>query len=225
MTMDLNAATTARFDALWARSVPCSPEGAHRVGGELMRLYAEPHRRFHTLQHIDDCLRRFDEVDALIKHPDAVEIALWFHDAIYVPGAPDNEERSVTFFQRESSGATPAFAARVADLIMATKHLESAQSGDLGFMVDIDLRGFADPWELFMAKGDELRAEHADQSDADYYRAQLRFLGRLENRPFFYCTPYYRSRYEKTAKQNVRRLLELRAREGHTALQPQPGAM
>ena len=42
-------------------------------------------RRFHNLQHIDDCLHRFDEVAPLLDDRDAVEMALWCHDAVYVP--------------------------------------------------------------------------------------------------------------------------------------------
>lgn len=214
-TMDVKAATPARFDAVWQRCVPSSAAAASRVSSELVRLYSEPHRRFHTLDHIDDCLRRFDEVDGLMKQPDAVELALWFHDAIYKPGARDNEERSAELFERESAGAEDGFIKRVCDLIMATKHVMSDLPGDRGFMVDIDLGGFADPWDLFMSKGHDLRAEHAAQSDDEYYRGQIKFLSRLQRRRYFYCTSYYRSRYEKSAKENVHRLLELRMGKGY----------
>lgn len=215
MKMDVTAATTARFEALWKRCVSASSDSAPCVSAELVRLYSEPHRRFHTLDHINDCLRRFDEVGPLMKRPEAVELALWFHDAIYKPGARDNEERSAELFARESAGAEAAFTSRVCDLILATKHVVSDLPGDRGFMVDIDLGGFADPWDLFMSKGEDLRAEHATQSDDEYYRSQIKFLSRLERRRYFYCTSYYRSRYEKSAKENVHRLLELRKGEGY----------
>ena len=215
MEMLVKTAPTIRFDALWQRCVPSSEDAAAHIRADLVRLYSEPHRRFHTLSHIDDCLSRFDEVDTLMKDPDAVEVALWFHDAIYRPGSPDNEARSVELFQQRSAGAASSFIKRVSDHIMATKHVASDVVGDRGFVVDIDLHGFAEPWDIFMAKGDELRAEHAMQSDDEYYHAQVRFLTRLTKRRFFFCTPYYRARYEKLARENVQRLLKLRTSTGY----------
>src|SRR3954465_11617767 len=108
MKMDVKA-TPARFDALWQRCLPASRDTASRMAAELVLLYSEPHRHFHTLGHIDDCVRRFDEIGALMKAPDAGEMALWFHDAIYRPGAPDNEERSIELFQQRSAGTEPTF--------------------------------------------------------------------------------------------------------------------
>ncbi|MDN0076394.1 hypothetical protein QU481_16085 [Crenobacter sp. SG2303] len=35
-----------------------------------------------------------DIARAVIHDPDAVELALWCHDVIYIPGAQDNERRS-----------------------------------------------------------------------------------------------------------------------------------
>ena len=49
----------------------------------LLARYSEPHRRYHTLQHLAECFAAFDEIADLAEHPPDVELALWFHDAIY----------------------------------------------------------------------------------------------------------------------------------------------
>ena len=57
---------------------------------DLTRRYQEPHRHYHTLEHIAAMLhegRRFplDEEQ---------QMAVWFHDAVYEPGSPHNEQKS-----------------------------------------------------------------------------------------------------------------------------------
>jgi len=205
-----------RFASLWRRSmaVPPSPDGAS-MHAELCRLYDAPHRRFHTLGHVSDCIAWLDVVAPLVRDPDALELALWFHDAVYAAGSDANERRSAEMFASAASGARPHLCRRVCGLIMATRHTGAAQGNDRQFMVDIDLAGFGAPWKEFMAKGDELRAEFASQPDSDYYRGQIQFLCRLQRRKHFFCTDYFRERYEKIAQSNLRRLVKLRIQQGY----------
>lgn len=214
-----DTALITRFEALWSRCVPAAAVAAPTVARELMRLYSEPERRFHNVGHISDCLRYLDEVRSFVRAPDTLELALWFHDAIYSPGAPDNEERSVELFRSLSQKADPVFVKRVGELIMATKHGAKVNTGDRGFIVDIDLAGFGVGWDEFMRKGAELRDEYATQSDDEYYRGQVSFLTRLKARPTFYCTRYFRTRYEDAAQENLSRLIELRLQQGYRAPQ------
>lgn len=213
----MHARMAGRFEPLWARCVPASASTAPHVACELIALYSQPERRFHNVGHIADCLRTLDEVRALVAMPDALELALWFHDAIYVAGARDNEDRSVELFRNLAVSVDQAFAERIAALIMATKHSAKAESGDCAYMVDIDLAGFGVGWDEFMRKGEELRNEYAMQPDDEYYHGQVSFLTQLKARPAFYCTPYFRSRYEDKAQENLRRLLELRLQQGYGA--------
>jgi len=215
--MTTNAgAEDARFDALWHRRMRCppSPEAA-AVGTELRGLLGAPDRHFHNLDHIRDCLRHFDEVAPLLADPDAVELALWFHDAIYVPGDPTNERRSAELFLRRSAGATPSLRRRVCGLILATRHAYVARTSDRRFIEDIDLAGFGASWDTFMHYGDLLRREFAQQSDTQYYDGQVAFLEMLARRPVFFATDYYRERYEAHARENLQRLLALRRAEGY----------
>ena len=60
----------------------------------LLTAYSEKHRHYHTTRHIDHCLSELDSASSLARDPAEVEIALWFHDAIYDPHSSKNEERS-----------------------------------------------------------------------------------------------------------------------------------
>ena len=210
------AADAARFEALWRRCVPSppSPDGA-TVYAELRRLLGASFRRYHTLDHIHDCLRRVDEVADLLVDPDAVEIALWFHDAVYDLGAATNERRSADMFMAMSEGAPPAFRRRVTGLIMATTHAGRERDNDRRFIVDIDLAGFGAPWTEFMRNGALLREESPGKTDAQYHAGQMYFLRRLQRRRHFFSTAFFRDRYEAKARDNLRRLIADLSAQGY----------
>ena len=81
-----------RWEKLWraaAKEIP-TPEYFH----QLVAMYSELHRHYHNQNHIANCLAEFDRVKSFVDNPPAVELAIWFHDAVYDPRAGDNEERS-----------------------------------------------------------------------------------------------------------------------------------
>jgi len=214
------AATTraSRFERLWQRCVasPPSPDGA-AVYAELRRLHGASFRRYHTLDHIGDCLRRLDKVALLLNDADAVELALWFHDSVYEMDCGTNEQRSAELFEKLAGGANPAFRKRVRGLIMATRHLGGERNHDRRFIVDIDLAGFGAPWNEVMRNGALLREESPAKTDDQYHRGQLWFLQRLQRRRYFFATAYFRDRYEGKARDNLRRLLADLASRGYSA--------
>jgi predicted metal-dependent HD superfamily phosphohydrolase len=50
---------------------------------ELCARYAEPHRAYHTMRHLDECFSLLDGAQTRPARPGHLEIALWFHDAVY----------------------------------------------------------------------------------------------------------------------------------------------
>jgi predicted metal-dependent HD superfamily phosphohydrolase len=87
--------------------------GASSNGTALMQrlvsAYEEPHRKYHTVQHLSECLSLCEQHLDLAVEPSEVEIALWFHDAIYDIKASDNEARSADWAQSELSRAGVAY--------------------------------------------------------------------------------------------------------------------
>lgn len=58
--------------------------------GDLMQRYAEPHRHYHTMRHLDECFANFEAVCHDATRPAEIELALWFHDANYDVKRHDN---------------------------------------------------------------------------------------------------------------------------------------
>ncbi len=199
-----------RFERLWGRC--CAGGGAAGAGEAFARVaagYAEPHRRYHTEAHILHCLEQFDLAAAEVGEPDALELAVWFHDVIYEPDAPDNERRSADLFlELAGPGAEPALRERVERLIMATVHRAPPAGPDAGYMVDIDLSSFGLPWERFLRDSVAVREEFPHIPDAEFYARQIEFLGMLLARPRFCFTEFFRARHERRARANIRRYLD-----------------
>ena len=74
--------TARRWQETWQGLGLEPPNGLY---DELCLHYREAHRAYHTLQHLRECFGQFDGVRHLAVHPSEVELALWFHDAIYDP--------------------------------------------------------------------------------------------------------------------------------------------
>lgn len=189
----------ARFLALWSRSGGVRAEDVY---ADLASCYGEPARRYHTLRHVRRCLRDFDWARDAIPETDAVELALWCHDVIYVPGARDNERRSAEWF-RHWAGGRIAAAERIAGMILDTTHAGAPSDPASRFTVDIDLAVLGYPRASFRRDGAFLRAERPDLDDAAYDRAERAFLSRLLDRPRLYLTEPFHARYEARARRNL----------------------
>src|SRR5262245_18668397 len=110
---------------------------------ELERAYAEPHRRYHTRRHIEQCLALLDQVpDLMDSERQVLEWAIWWHDAIYDAKASDNEARSAEMAKGDlrDLGATIHQRDEVARLIRLTAGHQVEEEDRLGeILVSIDL--------------------------------------------------------------------------------------
>jgi hypothetical protein len=89
-----------RWADLWAR-MGCKTQAEHQLEGLLGR-YAEPWRAHHTIAHIESSLDELDAARSACCDPDAIEAAIWYHDAVYDPKAHDNEIQSARLFRMDA---------------------------------------------------------------------------------------------------------------------------
>lgn len=107
---------------------------------DLVSRYTEAHRRYHTTQHLSECLGLWRTVRTLASRPGEVAMALWFHDAVYDTKRQDNEERSADLARDAVARAgLPSEVGERVQLIMATRHDAMPTDGDMQLLVDIDL--------------------------------------------------------------------------------------
>lgn len=171
----------------------------------LLARYAEPQRKYHTQQHLAECLRLFDTVHAEAARPAEVEMAIWFHDAVYVLAASDNEARSADWAAEVLHGATVAkdAVARIRELVLATKHVVPPPPGDAQLLVDIDLAILGADEARYKEYERQIRAEYGDVPEAQFRQRRVAVLGTFAARSPLYATPALRRRFEARARRNL----------------------
>ena len=176
----------------------------------LEAAYAEPARVYHTAEHINDCLAQLDLSRQPARRPDEVEAAIWLHDAVYLPGAPDNEDGSARLARRTLADArAPAEVAdRIAELVLATQHLAIPGEPDVALLCDIDLSILGRTHEVFDEFEQRIRQEYAWVPEAVYRSARSEILAGFLRRRSIFQTDDFRDRYEATARSNLARILE-----------------
>lgn len=185
--------------------------GANHVAPDLLtRLlacYAEPHRHYHSMQHLRECLALLDRLALQAQSAAQVEMALWFHDAIYDTGRHDNEQRSADWARQSAIdlGVDPGQAQRIADLILVTRHDAVPADADAALLVDIDLAILGAAPARFDEYERQVREEYHQVPDADFRRGRAAILQQFLARETLYSTPECRSWFEAAARDNLRR--------------------
>src|SRR5688572_13351744 len=183
-----------------------APAGVYE---EVMARYAEPHRHYHTARHLEECFAELAGVRAEAERPGEVELALWFHDAIYETRRHDNEQRSAEWARSvtAAAGLDSSVGERVAALIMATRHDAVPLDADARVLVDVDLSILGAPPLRFDEYEHSIRDEYRWVPASVFRRKRRAILERFLARPQLFNTSRMRERYEQPARRNLERSL------------------
>jgi predicted metal-dependent HD superfamily phosphohydrolase len=194
----------AAWSAVWNRLGAMLPDEA--LYGQLLACYAQPHRHYHTRQHLDECFVHLEQVRQWAEQPHEIEIALWFHDAIYDTKSHHNEAQSANWARTAvlSQGIAPDVAQRIHALVMATQHHAKPVGHDTAMLIDIDLGILGTAPNRFAEYETQVREEYAWVPACVYKRERCKVLQGFLNRPSIYTTPYFQATYEAQAQENLR---------------------
>jgi predicted metal-dependent HD superfamily phosphohydrolase len=177
---------------------------------ELDARYREPHRFYHTWQHILTCLQELDRTRRLCADAVAVELSLWYHDAVYDPRAKDNEQRSASLARKAAlgMGLGKEVASKAQSLVLATAHTGEAAfaesaDGDTRIVMDIDLAILGAAPRRFAAYEAAIRREYRSLAEAEYQEGRTLLLRSFLARPRIYLTEPFRERLESRARDNI----------------------
>ncbi|WP_324275916.1 metal-dependent phosphohydrolase [Blastococcus brunescens] len=181
----------------------------------LVAAWSEPHRRYHDLAHLAAVLGLVGELGGAAD-PDAVRLAAWYHDVVYVPERDDNEAISA---QRARAGLRGLVGdervAEVERLVLLTAGHEPAPDDvDGAVLCDADLAVLAGPPGAYATYASAIRAEYAHLSDEEFTAGRIAVLEHLLGLETLYRTPAARP-WTETARANMTaELVLLRRRAG-----------
>lgn len=172
----------------------------------LLAAWAEPQRKYHTTAHLADVLARIDVLAPHAADPAAVELAAWFHDAVYRPDRSENEERSAALAERAlpELGIDGALTAEVARLVRLTVTHDPAPGDANGeALCDADLAVLAGAPDAYAAYAAAVRAEYGFVPDDAFRAGRAAVLRQLLELPRLFRTPYGTAHWEAPARANL----------------------
>jgi predicted metal-dependent HD superfamily phosphohydrolase len=179
---------------------------AEEIGRDLVARWSAPHRHYHTLDHLERVLSIVDSNATEAAEPDAVRLAVWFHDAVYDPRRTDNEDASAALAARvlPTAGVPAPTVAAVARLVRLTAtHDPAPGDTDGALLCDADLAVLAgDPGE-YAAYTAAVRAEYAHVPTEAFRLGRAAVLRQLCALPTLYRLPSLRDRWEERARANL----------------------
>jgi predicted metal-dependent HD superfamily phosphohydrolase len=181
-------------------------------GRELLERWAEPQRRYHTLDHLVAVLGRVVELTAYAGDPDTAVLAAWFHDAVYRPDHGENEERSAVLAERAlaEAGVDAARTTEVARLVRLTVSHDPAPGDRNGeVLCDADLAVLAGDPAAYAAYAASVRDEYSFVPDDVFRTRRADVLRRLLGLATLFRTPYGQEHWEDLARRNMATELEL----------------
>ncbi|MFB6580763.1 hypothetical protein ACFCYC_25730 [Streptomyces sp. NPDC056402] len=210
--MDIGIPSTDTTDlrARWRATVTAAGAPADRdpapYAERLLTAWAEPQRRYHTTAHLADVLARIDVLAPHAADPAAVQLAAWFHDAVYRPDRSENEERSAALAERAlpELGIDPARTAEVARLVRLTvTHDPAPGDTDGEALCDADLAVLAGEPDAYAAYAAAVRAEYGFVPDDAFRAGRAAVLRQLLDLPRLFRTPYGAAHWEAPARANL----------------------
>jgi predicted metal-dependent HD superfamily phosphohydrolase len=174
---------------------------------QLVDLYGESHRFYHTLTHLAECFTYLAAVNFPRDLTALVALALWYHDAIYDPHCSDNEHRSAKLFEKAArqQNLPEETTQRIIAMILATSHDALPTTLETQLLVDIDLAILGAEATRFTEYEAQVRQEYSWVSDAMFRQSRRSILEQFLARSVIYSTDYFFQHFEHPARRNIER--------------------
>lgn len=204
--LGLSPSTEPRAERVFRALREISPVSLEDAAwSELQAAWTEPGRVHHDVEHLLDLGLLWLDLAMEGRFTEAGQtwLAVLFHDAVYRPGATDNEERSAALLLRHQPGAR-----RAAELIRLTAQHgrldRAALDEDARLFLDADMAVLGAPLARYRRYAAGIRAEYAPVvGEAAFNKARVVFLETLLDSRRIYLSDRFRDRLEAQARINL----------------------
>jgi predicted metal-dependent HD superfamily phosphohydrolase len=195
-----------RWRRAWSDLGVAPPEG---LRAEVAEAWQEPWRAYHTIDHLEAGLALLAECRNLASAPAELDLAFYFHDAVYDPKRSDNEEKSAQLAKKVllEAGAAPELAQRIYDLVMVTRHDAEPADSDAALLVDVDLAILGAERADYDRYEQAVREEYSWVPRILFRRKRREILKAFLARPRIYRTAALHERFEAAARGNLTRAI------------------
>ncbi len=204
-----------KHDALqqsWVRLMArygVAPADAYPPFDLLAASYSSAGRYYHDLEHLSEVFKVAGRLALFCDDPHALQLAIWFHDAVYDTRATDNESRSadLAVLLLGPIGVPAGVLDRVTRMIRLTAHLSADTppgDRDTAALLDADLAILGASEERYRRYAADVRKEYAWVPDAEYARGRRAVLERFLARPRLYWHDLTFQEGEERARENMR---------------------
>lgn len=196
----LDAVLLARWDAMGLNA----PE----LGRELLACWSQEQRIYHDRAHLLAVLTALDTLTGSgTAEPEhlPVYLAAWFHDAVYLGTATDEDESAALAAARlPGQGIASAVVDEVVRLVLLTKtHKPAPGDGAGALLCDADLEVLARPAGAYQRYAQAVRREYAHVPAADFARGRSAILRSLLEGGSLYSSDQGRMLWEEAARANL----------------------
>lgn len=193
-----------------------TPDGL-MVAADLLQRWSEPHRAYHTVEHLLHCLDSLSvlgsELGSEAMVPRTVALAAWFHDAVHTGAAaePGEDERASARLAEELLPGLVEFdeVAEVASLVRVTiDHAPSTDDVNGALLSDADLSILGSEPEAYRRYLRNVRREYGDVGAEEFRAGRRAVVEGLLAKDSLYATDTGRQLWADRATQNLQSELE-----------------
>ena len=193
----------------WDRSYnKISKEPNDLLRDTIIWRYSEPSRYYHNISHLIGAIQTFKHYHNLnaynlAENPEVLELAIWFHDVICIPGNYDNEFDSFMYYKNNTE-LNVEVEDQIYFLIDATRHDKIETNKDCQLLCDIDLVTLGAEPLLFSIYCQKIRREYHHVPDDTYIKERIKILNKFLTKPNIYYTKEFQELYETKAQENIK---------------------
>ena len=178
---------------------------------EIKKNYSQKKRKYHNLLHLENMILELENVKDKISDYDVILLSVFYNDIIYKATSKDKEEKSAEIAKKclEKINISSEKINKIYNQILATKSHKRSDDSDTNFLLDADLAILGKDWNVYENYVHQIRKEYSIYPDFLYNPGRKKVLTHFLEFDEIFKTDYFKEKYEKMARENLKREISI----------------